>query len=158
MFFRKKYRDYIISFISLIVFSATFLVMPIANYISYQHSKVFLLISGTVFWTSGIIGYSFLFKIYRMEKLNDKEKTKKIVQRTLVKIADICLILGISIFLLLICAGETNGYMVYLNIFVIVLSWNMHLLFSKNFYHKIFERGTVGGIQGGQNCEKDDLA
>lgn len=143
MSYEKERRYYILALVLLIVFSATFLIMPISNYVPYESSRPFLFITGIVFWGTGIVGYLLLLKVYKAEKQKERrqrEGKQKLFSNVLTTIADTCFILGIIVFVVLVFTKQVNGYMAYLNIFIIVMSFNAHWLFSRDLHNKILKK------------------
>lgn len=138
MFDRKENRHYIGAMIALNIFSATFLIMPISNYIWYEYAKIFSFITGLIFWGSGIIGHYFWFAIYRDEKSENKaHRKRKLFLNPLTTIAGILFIIGFVIFAILIVAEQTQRYLMYVSIFMMITSFHAHWLFSTDFIVKI---------------------
>lgn len=129
----KKYKSmYIISAICLICFASTFLLMPISNYVSIEYSKISAMIIGIVFWLTGIIGYTLLIFLHKKNKGRKKRKLYVFANRITI-IADIVFLLGIMCFALVLFLKLTSTYLGYVTIFILVLSLNVHLIFSRIF-------------------------
>lgn len=132
----KKYRSmYIISAICLICFASTFLLMPISNYVPIEYSRISAMIIGIVFWATGIIGYSLLFVLYR--KIKGKKRRFYFFANRITVIADIVFLLGIICGTLVLYLKIASTYFGYINLFILVLSLNIHFIFSRNFLRKL---------------------
>lgn len=147
----KKIRlYYMISLITLIVFPSTFLVMPLSNIISSNYTRGLLVIVGAIFWTSCITGYTLLFLAYRLDKKISKKKKYKrkyLFANPITIIADICLIAGVILFAVLTLKNSLDTYAVYIDLFIIILAFNMHLLFGRNLNKRIKVRA--------KNCKEE---
>lgn len=137
MYESKKYKClYIISAICLVCFSSTFLLMPISNYLPIEYSRLSSMIIGIVFWLTGITGYTLLIFIYI--KIKGKKKRKiYIFANGITIIADIAFLLGIICLILVLTLKLTSTYFGYVTIFILVLSLNVHLIFSRNYLRKL---------------------
>ena len=140
MLSRKASRGlYLLLMILLFLFPATFLAMPIPSLVLPQYMRLAQTIVGATFWVSGIGGYSLLiyfYHIYSCARDKESEQDKRKIywySNGLTSVADTCFIIGIVLFVLFIIKRTTH-YIVYVNIFVTVLSFNAHLLFSRKFY------------------------
>ena len=139
---RKKLKCcYLVSALMLAVFSATFLVMPISNKVSLQYGRIVLVLTGAVFWISCIVGYVFLFLSYRLDKkyfIWERDERKVYTFANIPTMAaDISCLIGIIIMAVLAVQGLTGLYITYIDLFVIVLSLNVHLLSKNNLYKRI---------------------
>lgn len=131
----KKYKClYVISAICLVCFAITFLLMPISNYVPIEYSRISSMIIGTIFWLTGITGYSLLIFLYK--NIKGKRKIYIFANRITI-IADIAFLLGIICFILALSLKLTSTYLGYVAIFILVLSLNVHLIFSRNYLRKL---------------------
>lgn len=137
MYEYKKYKSmYIFSAICLICFASTFLLMPISNYVPIEYSRISAMIIGVVFWVTGIIGYSLLFVLYRNIKGKKKRRIYIFANRVTI-IADIVFLLGIICSILVLSLKIASTYFGYITIFILVLSLNLHFIFSRNYLRKL---------------------
>lgn len=131
----KKYKClYVISAICLVCFAITFLLMPISNYVPIEYSRISSMIIGIIFWLTGITGYSLLIFLYK--NIKGKRKIYIFANRITI-IADIAFLLGIICFILAIFLKLISTYLGYITIFILVLSLNVHLIFSRNYLRKL---------------------
>lgn len=141
MQYETERRYYIIALILLSVFSTTFLLMPIPAHISSKYSKILLFIIGSIFWGSGIVGYLLLFKVHKAERQKvHQERKQRLFSNVLTTVADTCFLVGVAVLAIIIFLKQTNGYMVYFNLFIIVISFNAHWLFSRELYNIVLKR------------------
>ena len=124
------------SAICLICFACTFLLMPISNYVPIEYSRISAMVIGIVFWLTGIIGYSLLFVLYRNIKGKKKRRIYIFANRITI-IADIVFLLGIICGILVLSLKIASTYFGYITIFILVLSLNVHLIFSRNYLRKL---------------------
>ena len=137
MYEYKKYkRMNINTAISLICFASTFLFMPITNYVPIEYSRISAMIIGVVFWVTGIIGYSLLFVLYRNIKGKKKRRIYIFAIRITI-IADIVFLLGIICGILVLSLKIASTYFGYITIFILVLSLNLHFIFSRNILREL---------------------
>lgn len=133
----KKYKClYIIVAICLVCFSITFLLMPISNYVPIEYSRISFMIIGTIFWLTGITGYTLLIFLYKKIKGKRKRKIYIFANRITI-IADIAFLLGIICCILAISLKLTSTYLGYVTVFILVLSLNLHFIFSRNILSKL---------------------
>ncbi len=140
----KKNRVlYVISIILLVLFATTFLIMPVSNYVTGIYEKVIPIIVGSVFWLSGIGGYAILIYLYSADrKQNPKKKRMRFyfLSNVLSAVADICFIVGSILLIVFVCIDIPTLYAIYVDLFVIVLGFNAHWLFSRNLHSKILKK------------------
>ncbi len=154
----KRLRWYFIcSGVMLTVFSMTILIMPLSNMLDGRKQKIVLLAVGSLFWFSFFFGYLFLFlakgmnrKLTKSQKKDEKEnRLKKVSFYSFdmpTAIADTCFLTGWLVLFLLKLANQTTGYVIYIDLFIIVLSFHAHLLLSGSLYKKVI---------GDWKCEKE---
>lgn len=128
----KEKRLHIMSAVCLLIFSGTFLAMPISNYVSVGYSRRISVIIGIVFWLTGIAGYSLLIYLYKKARNKDNRKIH-ILENKYAAIADVLFFTGVIGFALIIILNLLTSYLAYFAIFIIVLSINGHLIFSINY-------------------------
>lgn len=139
----KLKRLYIISAICLMSFSGTFLFMPISNAVPIKYARLSAAFIGVIFWITGILGYTLLIFIYTKRSKRKKRKIY-IFSNKITAIADILFFIGIVSLAMLIVFNKSATYWAYLAIFITVLSWNIHWLFSRNYMRSLEKK--VGGI------------
>lgn len=127
----KEKRLHIMSAVCLLIFSGTFLAMPISNYVSVGYSRRISVIIGIVFWLTGIAGYSLLIYLYKKARNKDNRKIH-ILENKYAAIADVLFFAGVIGFALIIILNLLTSYLAYFAIFIIVLSINGHLIFNIN--------------------------
>lgn len=150
------------AFIMLTVFSLTFLIMPFPNIMEGLVRRVMLGIIGSIFWFSGIIGYLFLFLAKSMERRLKKEAEKEIGKKTEkegeqdiekkwyekfhiyenrpISIADTFFIAAAAVLFILHFSKSQALYIAYIALFVLIFSFNIHLLFGGNLYKAAFRK------------------
>lgn len=125
----------------LLIFSSTFLAMPVTNKISMENARMVLALVGLVFWSSLIAGNVLLFLAYGIDgKMNGREVQGKRLQffsNLPTAIADFCFIAGAIVLAVLIGKNLTGQYVAYIDLFIIALAFHMHLLFSRGLHHRI---------------------
>jgi len=142
MFSTKKMKlCYMLSALLLTVFSGTFLAMPLPYIISDEYTRMAAVLIGSVFWVSCIAGYTLLFVLNHFDQKMSKNKQKKdklfSFPNTPTMVADLLFAMGVIVFVILLRSKFRTHYIVYVNLFAVVLSLNLHLLFSRNMYKKI---------------------
>lgn len=128
----KEKRLHIMSAVCLLIFSGTFLAMPISNYVSVGYSRRISVIIGIMFWLTGIAGYSLLIYLYKKARNKDNRKIH-IFENKYAAIADVLFFIGVIGLVLIIILNLQASYLAYLVMFIIVLSINGHLIFSINY-------------------------
>lgn len=132
----KKYKClYIISAICLGCFSATFLLMPILNYVPIEYTRLTSIILGAIFWLTGLVGYTLLIYIYKRTGERKKQRIYIFANKITI-IIDIVFLLGVFSLILILILDLTSSYWGYLTIFILVMSVNAHLIFSRNYLRK----------------------
>lgn len=125
---------FIISELCLIIFSSTFLFMPITNSDTFSYARYVTVAIGIVFWMSGFLGYGILIYLYLTQKKTRKTQRKcYIFSNSIVSVVDIVFVLGILGMITLCLLGMSSTYMGYLCLFIIVFSMNTHLLYSRKY-------------------------
>lgn len=145
----KKERGlYIASILLLMLFPCTFLLMPIADMVPVQYARSVYALVGGMFWITCIGGYVSLGIVYAMEKQQKRQSRRTyLFSNSLTVTADIMFVLGCVGILLLSAYGLTSIYMMYVSIFLSILAWDMHWLFSRGYQKKILHnvQKAVGG-------------
>lgn len=136
---KRQRLYYLISIVMLTVFSGTFLLMPLSERVSADRARLIMVLTGAVFWVSCLSGYGTLLMAYRScQHKNDRKQRKVYVFSNIpTKVADIIFLAGLILGLVIAIGGWTGNYIVYIDIFMIVLGINMHLLFSRALYARV---------------------
>lgn len=136
--------------VMLTVFSMTVLVMPLSNMLDGEKQRIMLLLVGGIFWFSFFTGYLFLFLAKGINRkweknMDNSGKKKKHIKMNLYSfdmptaIADTCFLTGWIVLLLLKFTRQTTGYVVYIDLFIILMSFHVHLLFSGSLYKRVID-------------------
>lgn len=133
---------YIISAVCLVCFSSTFLFMPITNNVPIEYSRLVSIIIGTIFWFTGIVGYALLIYLYT-RTIERKKRRIYIFANKITIIADVIFLIGIIYSVWILTMNLDSTYLGYLNIFILVMSVNLHLIFSRNYLRKLEKK--IGG-------------
>lgn len=136
---KRQRLYYLISVVMLTVFSGTFLLMPLSEKVSADRARPIMVLTGAVFWVSCLSGYGTLFMAYRNCRHNNDGRQRKVYVFSNIptKIADIIFLAGLILGLVIAIGGWIGDYIVYIDIFMIVLGINMHLLFSRALYARV---------------------
>lgn len=143
---RLKYKiAWIVSLVLLTVMSGTFLVMPFTADRATMEYKTPLVIVGAVFWFSLLGGYlTFLItSIIRKKKkpLSDERiGFIKLYSSPVLAYIDTTFLMAIIWGIVNVISDNTDNYVMYINIFILILSFNLHCLCSSNLYRYIFGR------------------
>lgn len=125
-----------------------FLILPISHVVPFEYLGITNLCLGIGIWTTGILGYLMLGAVYRAERhKKSKERQKRIYlfSNFVTKVSDSVFVIGIIILTTLIRCHLTTNYWAYVNLFIIVCSFNMHWVFSRNFHSKLIFVKSFGG-------------
>lgn len=131
-------RLYFLSAICLVIFPATFLFMPITNIVPIEYTRFSTVVIGTVFWITGLVGYGLLAFLY-IGKRRKKNRAFYLFSNKITAISDVMFIIGIASCVLIVVCKLITTYLGYVAIFITILSFNMHWIFSRN-YLRILER------------------
>lgn len=142
MSLKKEKVMYVVSAVLLFVFSSTFLMMPISNMVTYEESRIVSAIIGMIFWISGISGYGLLLSVYNHEHKRGYGKARKICiySNLITSVADTGFVVGILTLIILVRIQISFDYLIYINIFIIALAFNIHWIFSRGIHKKLFKR------------------
>lgn len=137
---------YIASIICLSLFPCTFLLMPFTVSATGRYARLAVGTTGVMFWVTGVGGYASLILVYAAEKKR-KERKRRILlfSNILTSVADVLFIAGVVALTVLIGKEMTENYVAYVCIFVIILSWNLHWLFRRNFQKKLLNKRLQAG-------------
>ena len=124
---------YRLAAVLLFCFSGTFLLMPVANWISQRNTRIVLVSVGVLFWLTGIGGYTLLFLAHRAEhRTGDKDGRQKRkgsfpANRVAVTL-DIVIVVGVVV--LIAWSGKLfmQRYGAYVVLFVTTMAFHMRLL------------------------------
>lgn len=147
----KRLKIYFIcSAVMLTLFSVTFLLMPVSNMLEGVRQRIMLCVTGGLFWISFITGYTFLFlakSVYkRLErefaqnsaKQNEKWYEKlRFYSNVPTAVADTAFIAALIVMAILNCLGNGAGYAAYVDLFILILSLNVHLLSGGEIYKAV---------------------
>lgn len=143
---KNKDRPLIITFtlslLCMVLFAASFLLMPAANSVSLNEGKNgFLYAVGITFWIMLVASQVFMLIVsLKRRKDSEKGKTKKLpgvisfFSNKEAKMADLSAIVFIIAFI--ICVFATDSYLIYVFLFLAVLSFEAHcVLNGKNYIY-----------------------
>lgn len=120
----------------LALFSLSFLLMPIPNFVPIEYMRISQVLIGIWFWGTGISGYYFLIKSLqekRKERLRERDYRRIFMFVDVVtSIFDIIFCASIIGLLILIKNRMTSNYIAYVDICLMILSFNGHWIFSRN--------------------------
>lgn len=119
------------------IMSATILIMPIAVDINNSKREWMLLINGIVFWGTILIGYAAWIIAIFISRNDYKQKSKYklgLFRNIPTTFFDVIFMVSISWLLISILIRKSEDYSIYICLFSLVLSLNMHGLFSGNLY------------------------
>lgn len=138
----------IASIVCYCVMSLNFLIMPVGNSVTDKSMRWLDILTGLIFWLGLIFG-SVLYVIfsreckkwYKNNKGNkDIYKEKKIglisfFSNRMALVADICLIISILLFAVLMIFTDRTSYICFISIMLLVFSFTMHcILNGKSFF------------------------
>ena len=138
-------RLWIVSLVLLIIMPSLLLVMPYSASIDTSTDGISLIVVGLAFWATFVGGYT-VFLVAVLKKRKIYEETNK--WHSVFKVfANKCLIITDTVFfgslvwlLINIKNNKTEGFVILINLFLLVLSFNMHVLFGSNLYRYISGR------------------
>lgn len=145
----KKLNTLLItSIVSYSIMSLDFLIMPVGNSVTDKSMRWLDILTGLIFWLgliSGTILYVFFSKEckkwYENNKGNkDIYKEKKIglisfFSNRAALVADICLIISILLFAMLMIFTDRTSYICFISIMLLVFFFSMHcILNGKSFF------------------------
>lgn len=144
---------FIFSLICMIIFAASFLLMPVANSISLNEGKNgFLYTVGIMFWGSLLVSQvlTLLVSIKRKKgcEKRDTQKLPGIVSffsNKEARIADILAAIFIVIFA--VCVFATDSYLIYVFMFLSVLLFEAHCVLNGKNYKYIKDLISGGNEQ-----------
>lgn len=125
-------RLYYLSAICLVIFAETFLFMPITNIVPIEYTRLSSVIIGAVFWITGLAGYGLLALLY-IGKRKKKKRNFYFFTNKITAISDVMFLIGVASFVLIVVLDLTITYLGYVAIFITILSFNMHWIFSRNY-------------------------
>lgn len=130
-----------ISIICVFIYSGTIPLMPLASDMSNKTNKMSVIILGMIFWLSFINAYISLFLANRVRKSITTGKQVKgriglfrFFSNRLGIVADILLLLSVVIFIISLFTPMANHWIIYIFLFFIVLSLNLHCIFNGKIY------------------------
>ena len=146
---KQKQTQKILLFLSIVfmfLFSASFLLMPIASQINFQGKSILMFINGLWFWITGIIAM-ILFIIVNQSRKKQLKNTNEIdnnksgficfFTNSWAKAAD-CLFLISLIGLIILIIILPQSYFVFIFAFITVFAFLMHcVLNGKNYKYII---------------------
>lgn len=138
----KKIKKLIyISLVFICIYSATILFMPLASDMSNKTNKMSVIILGMIFWLSFIIAYISLFLANRVRKsitIRKQDKSRiglfSFFSNRSGIVADVLLLLSVVIFIISLFSPMANHWIIYIFLFFIVLSLNLHCIFNGKIY------------------------
>lgn len=150
---KKERKDLVLIFIlflSLCVFSVSFLLMSIKNENTSDKLSIYSLIAGIIFWTSMLIlivvqiilslRMKKWMKKYKIKQFRDASKIGIIsfFKNTYAIVADVLMVISLTVLVVLIVVTQGTGYICFIAIAIFVFSFSMHcVLNGKVFYYVI---------------------
>lgn len=138
---KREHILLVISVLAFLLFSISFLLMPIEN-------SLMIIISGGLFWVSlitGIVSQILLSVNIRKWKQQKRGKLKRHLKRSgflsffsnpLAKLFDIVMIIGAIGLIISMIATKSSGYVCYVFIAITVFAFSSHCIFNgKNYYY-----------------------
>ena len=141
-----KYKiAWIVSLVLLTVMASTFLIMPYTSEVVTMTYKTPVIVVSSVFWFSLLGGYSvFLItsKIRKKKKPMEDEKIGfiRFFGDAFLSFIDTAFLMSVIWLIVNVISKNTENYVIYINIFILIFSFNMHCLFSSNLYKYIAKR------------------
>lgn len=145
----KKLSIFLItSVISYFIMSIDFLIMPIGNSVIDKNMRWLNILTSVIFWT-GLLCGTVLYVIFskKCKKWYENNKGNKDIYKEkrlglisffsnrLAIAADICLIISILLFVVLMIFTDRTSYFCYIAIMLLVFSFTMHcILNGKSFF------------------------
>lgn len=141
---RKLKICFFVSVIFLTIGAASILFMPIARDSSSATYKIPLLINGLVFWISFIIGYLLVFLSSAMRnkiiRIKGKPGIAFFCSNIYATIFDFLLIISFISLVILLIFHQTESYITFVVLFLLVLSINMHAMFNGKTFKTILNK------------------
>lgn len=141
---RKLKICFFVSVIFLTIGAASILFMPIARDSSSATYKIPLLINGLVFWISFIIGYLLVFLSSAMRnkiiRIKGKPGIACFCSNIYATIFDFLLIISFISLVILLIFHQTESYITFVVLFLLVLSINMHAMFNGKTFKTILNK------------------
>lgn len=135
----------------MVLFAASFLMMPVANGISLNEGKNGVLyLVGIIFWLSLLMSQILMITVSMKRKADEKHNQKKRIglisffSNKEAMIADILTAVFAVIFV--ICVLTTDAYLIYVFLCLTVLSFEMHCVLNGKNYAYIKELKSGGGV------------
>lgn len=144
----RECRLYIASIILLFLFSCMFLILPISHVVPFQYLDTTNLCLGIGIWVTGILGYLMLGAVYRAErhkKSGERQRRIYLYTNFITAVSDSVFVIGVIVLATLIRCHLATNYWAYINLFIIVCSFNMHWIFSRDYHKKLIIVGSFGG-------------
>lgn len=138
-------RYFLLSAVSLSVMAAAFLVMPLVSDLD-ESGRPALVAVGAVFWLSAIIGYGFLFLANRRRKqfilrrydgnlsMGCRPGLITFFQNKPAAVADVTMAVSLLLLIIVGLTDWNNSYLVYVLLFLFLLSFHMHGLLNGRIY------------------------
>ena len=141
---RVKYKiAWIIALILLTIMSSTFLFMPFTAEMTTLTYKLPVIILSCIFWLSlvGGVAIFLITAIIRKKKeplIEEKIGFIRVYSSPILAYIDTTFIMAVIWIIVNIISKYTDSYVMYINIFILMLSFILHCLFSSNLYRYIF--------------------
>ena len=138
----KYKKAWVYSLIALCLMPATFLLMPIAAKMSSSSKKWPLIVVGMVFWVSLISGIvTFVIAAIKRKKeypiKGESVGFLGFFGNVKLSYIDTVFIMSVIWLVVNIVSKNTSNYAIYINIFLLIVSFDLHCLFSSNLYRYI---------------------
>lgn len=148
----KQKKFLIISIISFLLMSITFLIMPFGETDMNSGTSPLTIISGIIFWLcliAAVVAQAILsneFKKMTKDAKNVSERKIGIIsfcQNKEGMAADICFLLSLITFIVLMLVTDGTMYFCYILMSMIVFSFCMHCIFNGKIYNTLFAKKNV---------------
>lgn len=155
---KKVEKAFWSSVVSFSVMSLCILFMPIASSVSEATNRISLVVIGSVFWISGIVGLVFMFFVRRERKSyfcdihKDNQIGEKISKNILAsciqaKVSGCTAIVSFLLFIILLFTNLKYDYISFIALFFMVISICMYFIFNGKNY--VFIKQIRGENQSG---------
>lgn len=145
--FKRIKKSFWFATIGFSVMSLCVLFMPIASSVSEATNKISLVVVGSVFWLSGIIGLFFMLYVGNerknyFRKINKDNTIKKVNKNRFAsclqaKVAGCTMLISFLLFIISLLTNLKYEYISFIILFVLVFSVCMYFVFNGKNYRFI---------------------